>query len=60
MSHSAALLESQQLLGTEALVVDLRRGFDQVLEVSAGEEVAEVDEFAVGFVLDFGLVSACT
>jgi hypothetical protein len=34
------------------LVVDLTCGFDQVLEVSAGEEVAEVDEFAVALVFD--------
>lgn len=49
---SAALLESQQLLGAEGLVVDLRGRLDQVLQVGAGEEVAEVDEFAVVLVLD--------
>jgi hypothetical protein len=32
--------------------VDLRGGLDQILEVSAGEEVAEVDEFAVLLVLN--------
>lgn len=53
MSHGAALLERQQLLSTEALVVDLRCCFDQVLEVGSGEEIAEVDELAVGLVLDF-------
>jgi hypothetical protein len=40
------------LLGTECLVVDLRCGFDQILEVGAGEEVSEVDEFAVVLVLN--------
>ena len=47
-----ALLECKQLLGTERLVVDLRCGLDQVLKMGAGEEVAEVDEFAVLLVLD--------
>lgn len=51
-SSSAALLECQQLLGTECLVVDLRCGFDQVLEVGASEEVSEVDEFAVVLILN--------
>ncbi len=49
---SAALLEGQQLLGTEGLVVNLRSGFDQILQMSAGKEVSKVDEFAVVFVLD--------
>ena len=48
-----ALLECEQLLGTERLVVDLRRRLDQVLQVGAGQEVAEVDEFAVVLVLDW-------
>ena len=47
LSHSAALLEGKQLLGAERLVVNLRRCFDEVLKVGAGEEVAQVDEFAV-------------
>jgi hypothetical protein len=47
-----ALLEGEQLLGTEGLVVDLRGRLDEVLQVCAGEEVAEVDKFAVGLVLD--------
>jgi hypothetical protein len=51
-TNSRALLEGEQLLGTEGLVVDLRSGLDQVLQVGAGEEVAEVDEFAVALVLD--------
>lgn len=52
MSHSAALLERQQLFRAEALVVDLRCGFDHVLEMGTGEEVTEVDEFAVRLILD--------
>lgn len=51
-SCCAALLECKQLLGSEGLVVDLRSGFDQVLEMGAGEEISEVDEFAVVLVLD--------
>jgi hypothetical protein len=51
-ANSRALLEGKQLLGTEGLVVDLRSGFDEVLEVGAGEEVAQVDELAVVLVLD--------
>jgi hypothetical protein len=47
-----ALLEGQQLLGAEGLVVNLCGRLDKILQVSAGEEVAEVDEFAVGLVLD--------
>jgi len=46
------LLEGKQLLGTEGLVVDLRSGLDEILEVRAEEEVAEVDEFAVVLILD--------
>lgn len=52
MHCGGALLERKELLGAERLVVDLRGGVDQVLEVGAGEEVAEVDEFAVLLVLD--------
>lgn len=52
MNLSRALLECEKLLGTERLVVDLRCGVDQVLEVGAGEEVAEIDEFTVLLVLD--------
>ena len=35
--------------------MDLGRRLDQVLQVRAREEVAEVDEFAVVFVLDCGI-----
>jgi hypothetical protein len=59
-ADSRALLEGQQLLGAERLVVDLCGGLDEVLQVGAGEEVAEVYEFAVGLVLDCkGLVIEC-
>jgi hypothetical protein len=34
--------------------VDLRSGFDEVLQVSAGEEVAEVHKLAVVLILDCG------
>jgi hypothetical protein len=50
---SGALLEGKQLLGTEGLVVDLGGGLDEILEVGACEEVAEVDELAVVLVLDW-------
>lgn len=48
----AALLESQQLLGTEGLVMDLAGGLDQILKVGAGQEVAEIDKLAVVLILD--------
>ncbi len=48
----AALLQGQQLLGTEGLVVSLRGRFDEILEVGSQQEVAQVDEFAVVLVLD--------
>lgn len=48
----AALLQSQQLLGTEGLVVDLAGGLNQVLQVGTGQEVAQVNELAVVLVLD--------
>ena len=48
----AALLECQQLLGAESLVVDLGGCFNQVLQVSACEEVSEVDEFTVVLILN--------
>ncbi len=52
MSCSTALLQCQKLLGAEGLVVDLGGRLDQVLQVGAGKEVAEVDKFAVVLVLD--------
>lgn len=49
---AGGLLEREQLLGTERLVVDLRRRLDEVLQVGAQEEVAQVDELAVVLILD--------
>ena len=46
------LLKGQQLLRTEGLVVDHRCGLDQVLEVGAGQKVAQMDKLAVVLVLD--------
>lgn len=51
-SVRAAFLERKQLLGTEGLVVRLRGGLDQVLEMGSEEEVSQVDKFAVVLVLD--------
>lgn len=48
----AAFLQSQKLLGTEGLVVNLASGFHQILQVGASEEVAQVDELAVVLILD--------
>ena len=48
----AALLQGQKLLGTEGLVVDLAGCLDQVLQVSAGKEVAQVNKLAVVLILD--------
>lgn len=47
-----ALLQGQQLLGTEGLVVDLGRGLNQVLQVRAQQEVTQVHKLAVLLVLD--------
>jgi hypothetical protein len=48
----AALLQGKQLLGTEGLVVSLRRRLNELLQMGAQEEVAQVDEFAVLLILD--------
>lgn len=48
----AGLLQSQKLLGTEGLVVDLGCRLNEVLEVGAEQEVSEVDELAVVLVLN--------
>lgn len=50
VANSTALLEGKQLLGSEALVMDLAGSLDQVLQMSTGEEVAKIDKFAVRFV----------
>lgn len=51
-TSSAALLQSQKLLGAEGLVVDLAGGLHEILQVGAGQEVAQVDELAVVLVLN--------
>jgi hypothetical protein len=57
-TDGGALLQREQLLGAEGLVVDLRGGFDEVLQMGAGEEVAEVNEFAVILVLDCTILAS--
>lgn len=47
-----AVLEGQQLLRTEGLVMDLRSSLDKILEMGSEKEVAEVNKFAMVFVLD--------
>jgi hypothetical protein len=49
---SAALLQGQELLGTEGLVVDLAGGLNQVLQVGAGKEIAQVNKLAVVLIFD--------
>ena len=51
MALRAVLLQGQKLLRAEGLVVDLRRGLDEILEVGSEEEVSQVDEFAVVIIL---------
>lgn len=54
-SHTAcctAFLEGQQLLGSERLVMNLAGGFNQILQVSSGEEIPEIDKFAVILIFD--------
>lgn len=48
--RGVTLLQGEQLLSAETLVVDLRCGFDQVLEMGSGQEVPQRDEFAMVFV----------
>jgi hypothetical protein len=51
-ANGTALLQGEELLSAEALIMDLRCRLNEVLEVGASEEVAEVDEFAVVLILD--------
>jgi hypothetical protein len=51
-SGGAALLQGHELFGAESLVVDLAGGFNEVLKVGAGQEVAKVHEFAVVLVFN--------
>ena len=48
----AALLQCQQLLGTEGLVVDLGSRLDEILQVCPQQKVTQVDEFAVVLILN--------
>lgn len=50
-ARSAAFLECQQLLRSECLVVNLTGSFDQILQVGAKEEIAQVDEIRMSLVL---------
>lgn len=52
-STARLLLESKELFGAEALVVDLRGCFNEILEVGTSKEIAEIDEFAVVLILDW-------
>ncbi len=52
VSLCAALLQGEELLGAEGLVVDLRSGLNQILEMSPQEEVSEIHKFAVVLVLN--------
>ena len=46
------LLECEQLLRPECLVVDLRGGLDEVLQVRPGQEVAQMYKLAVVGIFD--------
>jgi hypothetical protein len=48
----AALLQGQELLGTEGLVVCLRCSLNEVLEVGSQEEITQVNELAVLLILN--------
>lgn len=48
----AALLQGKKLLRAECLVMDLRGGLNEILEVRPEKEIPEVDEFAVVLILD--------
>ena len=50
--RARVLLEREQLLGSESLIMNLRRRFDEILEVGPGQKVAQRDELAVVLVLD--------
>ena len=52
MHLGRALFESEQLFSAERFVMDLRSRLDEILQVSASEEISEVDEFAVSLIFD--------
>lgn len=58
-TDSRALLEGKKLLSTEGLVVDLGSGFDEILQVGAGQEIAEIDEFTMVLILHYESISKC-
>ena len=53
-----ALLQSQKLLGTECLIVDLACCLDEVLEVGTSEEVPQRDELAMSLIFDIDYAPA--
>jgi hypothetical protein len=57
-TSSAALLECEKLLGAECLVVDLRCGLNEILQVGAGQEVTQVDKLAVVLILNIDYTPA--
>lgn len=51
-ASGTALFQSQQLLSTEGLVMDLTGCLDEVLKVGTSKEVPQVDEFTMILILD--------
>ncbi len=49
---SAAFFQCKELLSTERLVMNLRCGLNEVLEMCTCEEVAQIHEFAMVLVFD--------
>lgn len=46
------LFQGQQLLRPERLVMDLRSGLNEILQVCSSQEVSQLHEFAVVGILD--------
>jgi hypothetical protein len=51
-SCSTVILQGKKLFGAESLVMNLAGSFNEILKVGAGEEISEIDEFAVIGVFD--------
>lgn len=51
-TNSAALLERKELLRPEAFIMDLACSLDQVLQVCASEEIAQIHKFAMRLIFD--------
>jgi hypothetical protein len=49
---STAFLQSEKLLSTESFIMDLAGRLNEVLEVSPGKEVAQINELAVVLIFD--------